>query len=140
MRRLLTTPFLPFCGKAKTAGTIAAAPSGNSRGSVFAFLRKSKNGRRIPRARSASREAVARGVRPQDDDGRFFCRCKKNGRRRPTLARPGDALPSAMEPLTSVFGMGTGMAAPPWPPAEVHRSGKAREPKRTATRETRRGR
>ena len=48
---------------------------------------------------------------------------KKNGRRRPTLARPGDALPSAMEPLTSVFGMGTGMAAPPWPPAEVYRSG-----------------
>ena len=104
MRRLLTTPFFLFRGK-KTAGTIAAASSGNSRGSVFAFLRKSKN-----------------------------------GRRRPTLARPGDALPSAMEPLTSVFGMGTGMAAPPWPPAEVHRSGKAREPKRTATRETRRGR
>ena len=42
----------------------------------------------------------------------------KKSWRRPTLARPGDALPSAMEPLTSVFGMGTGMTAPPWSPAK----------------------
>ncbi|MBQ0032134.1 MAG: hypothetical protein KBT68_04955, partial [bacterium] len=33
----------------------------------------------------------------------------KKSRRRPTLARASPALPSAMEPLTSVFGMGTGM-------------------------------
>ena len=47
----------------------------------------------------------------------------RKGRRRPTLARAGPALPSAKEPLTSVFGMGTGMAAPPWPPAEKPWSG-----------------
>ena len=42
---------------------------------------------------------------------------KKKGRRRPTLARAGPALPSAMGRLTAVFGMGTGIAAPLWPPA-----------------------
>ena len=42
---------------------------------------------------------------------------KKKGRRRPTLARAGPALPSAMRRLTSVFGMGTGMTASLWPPA-----------------------
>ena len=42
----------------------------------------------------------------------------EKSRRRPTLARAGPALPSAMERLTSVFGMGTGMAAPPWSPAK----------------------
>ena len=47
----------------------------------------------------------------------FACE-KKKGRRRPTLARPSDALPSAMGPLTSVFGMGTGISAPLWPPAK----------------------
>ena len=41
----------------------------------------------------------------------------KKGRRRPTLARAGPALPSAMGRLTSVFEMGTGISAPPWPPA-----------------------
>ena len=48
---------------------------------------------------------------------------KIKSRRRPTLARAGPALPSAKEPLTSVFGMGTGMATPPWPPAEKPWSG-----------------
>ena len=47
----------------------------------------------------------------------FLFREKKKGRRRPTLARAGPALPSAMGRLTSVFGMGTGMTASPWPPA-----------------------
>ena len=47
----------------------------------------------------------------------FRFRGKKKGRRRPTLARAGPALPSAMGRLTSVFGMGTGMTASPWPPA-----------------------
>ena len=45
-------------------------------------------------------------------------RRKEKSRRRPTLARAGPALPSAKRPLTSVFGMGTGMAASLWPPAE----------------------
>ena len=42
---------------------------------------------------------------------------EKKTRRRPTRARAGPALPSAKEPLTSVFGMGTGMTTPLWPPA-----------------------
>ena len=42
---------------------------------------------------------------------------KREKGRRPTLARAGPALPSAMGRLTSVFGMGTGMTASPWPPA-----------------------
>ena len=36
---------------------------------------------------------------------------EKESRRRPTLARAGPALPSAKRRLTSVFGMGTGIAA-----------------------------
>ena len=43
---------------------------------------------------------------------------KKKSRRRPTLARASPALPSAKEPLTSVFGMGTGVTTPLWPPAK----------------------
>ena len=42
----------------------------------------------------------------------------KKCRRRPTLARAGPALPSAKRRLTSVFGMGTGIAASLWPPAK----------------------
>ena len=45
-------------------------------------------------------------------------RDKKRSRRRPTLARAGPALPSAKRRLTSVFGMGTGIAASLWPPAK----------------------
>ena len=47
----------------------------------------------------------------------------EKSRRRPTLARASPALPSAMEPLTSVFGTGTGVSAPPWPPAKSRQSG-----------------
>ena len=47
----------------------------------------------------------------------------KKSRRRPTLARASPALPSAMEPLTSVFGMGTGVTAPLWPPAKNRKLG-----------------
>ena len=43
---------------------------------------------------------------------------KRKSRRRPTLARASPALPSAMEHLTSVFGMGTGVTTPLWPPAK----------------------
>ena len=42
----------------------------------------------------------------------------KKSRRRPTLARASPALPSAMGPLTSVFGMGTGVTTPLWSPAK----------------------
>ena len=60
----------------------------------------------------------------------------KKSWRRPTLARPGDALPSAMEPLTSVFGMGTGMTAPPWSPAKRGKLGvkESCDPLRDASR------
>ena len=47
---------------------------------------------------------------------------KEKSRRRPTLARAGPALPSAMGGLTSVFGMGTGISPPLWPPAEAGES------------------
>ena len=50
-------------------------------------------------------------------------RRKKKSRQRPTLARASPALPSAMEPLTSVFGMGTGVTAPLWPPAKNRKLG-----------------
>ena len=49
---------------------------------------------------------------------RAYLKIKKS-RQRPTLARASPALPSAMEPLTSVFGMGTGMTTPLWPPAKT---------------------
>ena len=51
----------------------------------------------------------------------------RKGRRRPTLARAGPALPSAMGRLTAVFGMGTGMTAPLWPPARKAGSSGTRE-------------
>ena len=57
---------------------------------------------------------------------------KKKSRQRPTLARASPALPSAMEPLTSVFGMGTGVTTPLWPPAKTV----SWELKRTTTYET----
>ena len=59
------------------------------------------------------------------------CRGHEKSRRRPTLAWAGPTLPSAMEPLTSVFGMGTGMTTPLWPPAKGRKS---RELRRIATR------
>ena len=54
----------------------------------------------------------------------------EKSRRRPTLAWAGPTLPSAMEPLTSVFGMGTGMTTPLWPPAK---NAASRKLKRTTT-------
>ena len=60
---------------------------------------------------------------------------QKKSRRRPTLARAGPALPSAMRRLTSVFGMGTGMAASLWPPA----NGRCRESPKWGRAATRRG-
>ena len=68
-------------------------------------------------------------MRPWDDAG-FLSEAKKS-RQRPTLARASPALPSAMEPLTSVFGMGTGVTAPPWSPAKSLESGDFRELQRT---------
>ena len=53
---------------------------------------------------------------------RAYLKIKKS-RQRPTLARASPALPSAMEPLTSVFGMGTGVTAPLWPPAKNRKLG-----------------
>ena len=52
------------------------------------------------------------------ESGFFIYGENKKSRQRPTLARASPALPSAMEPLTSVFGMGTGMTTPLWPPAK----------------------
>ena len=36
-------------------------------------------------------------------------------------------VPSALEGLTSVFGMGTGVTPPPWPPKSVVNSGRRSE-------------
>ena len=59
-----------------------------------------------------------------------FCKLKKYAQhipkinaikkswRRSTLAQASPALPSTMEPLTSVFGMGTGVTTPLWSPAK----------------------
>ena len=41
--------------------------------------------------------------------------------RRATLPRPIAAVPSPLGPFTSVFGMGTGVASPPWPPRKRER-------------------
>ena len=38
-----------------------------------------------------------------------------------TYFRASKALSSAQESLTSVFGMGTGIASPPWPPDRINR-------------------
>ena len=72
-----------------------------------------------PPRRSRARRAGVRRSR------RFFCMPSghEKSRRRPTLAWAGPTLPSAMEPLTSVFGMGTGMTTPLWPPAKSREVG-----------------
>ncbi len=75
-----------------------------------------------PRARRAHAELT---LRPE-------CRARRNGksparswtgrappkviRRRPTLPHGDHAVPSALEGLTAVFGMGTGVSPPPSPP------------------------
>ena len=43
-------------------------------------------------------------------------RLGKKNRRRPTLPQARPAVPSAMGPFTSVFGMGTGVSSPLRPP------------------------
>ena len=79
---------------------------------------------------------VSRFRRPGPQDHRATApQDKKKSRRRPTLARAGPALPSAMRRLTSVFGMGTGMAASLWPPA----NGRCRESPKWGRAATRRG-
>ena len=45
---------------------------------------------------------------------------KIDARQRPTLAGEKPQLPSALESLTSVFGMGTGVASLPSPPDRLH--------------------
>ena len=52
-------------------------------------------------------------------------------RRRPTLPQARPAVPSAMGPFTSVFGMGTGVASPPWPPGKPGPGPPARKIKTT---------
>ena len=64
------------------------------------------------------RTLSARGLRPKDDDGVLLPKGNKKSRRRPTLAWAGPTLPSAKERLTSVFGKGTGISTPLWPPAK----------------------
>ena len=46
---------------------------------------------------------------------------KKKARRLPTFP-PREAVSSALESLTSVFGMGTGISSPLWPPDNVSKS------------------
>ena len=46
---------------------------------------------------------------------------KKKARRLPTFP-PREAVSSALESLTSVFGMGTGISSPLWPPDNVYKS------------------
>ena len=45
---------------------------------------------------------------------------RKKSWQRATLPRAIPAVPSPLEPFTSVFGMGTGVATPPWPPGKKH--------------------
>ena len=107
-------PALRWCLRGEAAADGAGLP----------MPRGHKKSRRIPRlakpgafAKQKSLEGCVRRTTPV-----FFLQSKKS-RRRPTLARAGPALPSAMEPLTAVFGMGTGMATPLWPPAKAGKSG-----------------
>ena len=76
----------------------------------------------LPRRHEKSRNDCPRFERAIAG-GPVFLQGKKKGRQRPTLAWAGPTLPSAMEPLTAVFGMGTGMTTPLWPPAESRRVG-----------------
>ena len=48
-------------------------------------------------------------------------KAKKKARRLPTFP-PREAVSSALESLTSVFGMGTGISSPLWPPDNVYKS------------------
>src|SRR4051794_28932657 len=45
--------------------------------------------------------------------------CSERIRRRPTLPHGDHAVPSALEGLTAVFGMGTGVSPPPSPPEDL---------------------
>ena len=53
---------------------------------------------------------------------------------------PALAVSSAQESLTSVFGMGTGMASPPWPPARYEMPEGAARTARVARGRSPRGR
>ena len=91
-------PFVP--SKALQAKKKAVSPSAKP-------SPKGPQGGGIPRATRVREADALAGVRQQ-----------KKSRRRPTLARASPALPSAMGPLTSVFGMGTGVTTPLWSPAK----------------------
>ena len=76
----------------------------------------------MPRAAKPRAFAKQKSLEGRDVVDSFFyflLRENKKSRRRPTLARASPALPSAMESLTSVFGMGTGMTSPLWSPAKT---------------------
>ena len=100
-------------------GKIAAPRSSAATG------RMEKDGYKKSRRYSSAFRREESSARPQGRRGwrtlpAFFipaARGHEKSRRRPTLARAGPALPSAMGRLTSVFGMGTGISAPLWPPA-----------------------
>ena len=57
-------------------------------------------------------------------------------RRRPTLPRGDHAVPSALEGLTAVFGMGTGVTPPPLPPEATPRES-SRAPKSSSVIDSR---
>ena len=67
--------------------------------------------RRTPGLQFAGDEhPLARYLHKQKKPGALFPRHRALTWQRPTLAQPIDALPSALQRFTSVFGMGTGGA------------------------------
>ena len=62
----------------------------------------------VRRLRGGLNKKATRGQKKRP--GTLFPKCRAQYWQRPTLAQPIDALPSALQRFTSVFGMGTGGA------------------------------
>ena len=106
-----------MCPVRSRRGSAATSPNPAADSRGWGVGNRREAGRSVSSCSSEVRAHQVRARPPAPGKRPPRPREKKKGRRRPTLARAGPALPSAMGRLTSVFGMGTGMTASPWPPA-----------------------
>ena len=122
---------LKFC--AFNANVLLAAVANDV---LFGFLLESAHGQRVQMATGGAMD-IDRFVFKHVPDSTVLAvyfaisaRAKKKGRSvnpppfeisrpRPTLPYGDRTVPSALEGLTAVFGMGTGVAPPPWRPETV---------------------